>query len=300
MVRQDIEFLSEGVTLRGWFYPALGHRPNHPSPAVVMAHGFSAVKEQYLDRYAEVFAGLGLAVLVYDHRNFGASEGLPRQEVDPVAQRRGYRDAISYLMTRPGVDSERIGIWGTSYSGGHVLEVAALDQRVRCVVSQVPFISGHQSALRLTRADFLPSVLSAFQEDRQRRFAGDPPAMLRAVSADPLEPCAMPGPDSFRFFADTEPFAPSWRNEVTLRSVEWVRETEPGIHIDRIAPVPLLMIVADQDHLTPADLCLQAYARALEPKALLLVRGGHFTPYVEHFDKTSSAAADWFRQHLLG
>ncbi len=297
MTRSNIEFISEGVALRGWLYAPRGTHAG-PHPAIVMAHGFSAVKEQYLDRYAEVFAAAGFAVLVYDHRNFGDSDGTPRQEVDPVLQRRGYRDAITYLCSRDDIAHERIGIWGTSYSGGHVIEVAALDRRVRCVVSQVPQISGYASALRRTRADLVPAALARFEADRLARFRGEPPAMLPAVSADPAVACAMGGADSCKFFTDTAPFAPNWRNEVTLRSAELARENEPGIHIARISPTPLLMIVADRDLLTATDLCLAAYAQALEPKQLLMIPGGHFTPYLEHFETTSQAAQDWFAQHL--
>ncbi|WP_256966562.1 alpha/beta hydrolase, partial [Pseudomonas aeruginosa] len=126
MQRLNVEFCSEGVALRGWLYlpEARAERP-----AIVMTHGFSGVKEQYLDRYAEVFAAAGFVVLLYDHPNFGDSDGEPRQEIDPVMQRRGYRDAITWLGAQARVDASRIGIWGTSYSGGHVLEVAALDRR---------------------------------------------------------------------------------------------------------------------------------------------------------------------------
>src|SRR5215468_12630629 len=102
MARRDIEFDAEGVTLRGWFYPAEG--ASSPGPAVVMAHGFSAVKEMYLDRYAEVFSAAGLAVLVYDNRNFGASEGEPRDEIDPWQQVRDYRHAITWFGRQPGID----------------------------------------------------------------------------------------------------------------------------------------------------------------------------------------------------
>src|SRR6266699_5579205 len=153
MARHDIEFDAETVTLRGWFYPAQGTQG--PAPAVVMAHGFSAVKEMYLDSFAEVFAAAGLGVLVFDNRAFGASDGEPRQEIDPWAQVRDYRHAITYARTRPEVDRERIGIWGASYSGGHVLVVGAIDRRVKCVVSQVPLVSGYRNILRLVRADFI-------------------------------------------------------------------------------------------------------------------------------------------------
>src|SRR5260370_25289304 len=127
MTRRDVEVDAEGVTLRGWFYEAEGG--GAPGVAVVMAHGFSAVKEMYLDSFGEVFAAAGLHVLVFDNRGFGASDGEPRQEIDPWAQIRDYRHAITYASTVPGVDRQRIGIWGSSYSGGHVLVVAAIDRR---------------------------------------------------------------------------------------------------------------------------------------------------------------------------
>ena len=95
MTRRDIEFGAEDVTLRGWFYPAQG-APGATHATIVMTHGYSAVKEMYLDRYAEVFAAAGLNALVFDNRNFGASDGQPRQEIDPWAQIRDYRHAITF------------------------------------------------------------------------------------------------------------------------------------------------------------------------------------------------------------
>src|ERR1700751_1982614 len=167
MARRDVEFNAEGVTLRGWFYAA--GTGGAPAPAVVMAHGFSAVKEMYLDSFAEVFAAAGLNVLVFDNRNFGASDGEPRQEVDPWAQVRDYRTAITYAATRPEVDAERIGVWGGSYAGGHVLVVGAIDRRVECVVSQAPFVSGHEASRAFVRADFIAGVQAQFDADREAR-----------------------------------------------------------------------------------------------------------------------------------
>src|SRR5215475_10744451 len=114
MARRDVEFNAEGVTLRGWLYAA--GTGGAPAPAVVMAHGFSAVKEMYLDSFAEVFAAAGLNVLVFDNRNFGASAGEPRQETEPLAHARHCPQAITYAGTLPEVDQGRIGIWGSSYS----------------------------------------------------------------------------------------------------------------------------------------------------------------------------------------
>src|SRR5689334_6715708 len=111
MSREDVEFDADGTTLRGWFFHS--KEANVPRPVVVMAHGMSAVKEMHLENFAEVFASAGLHVLVYDHRNFGASDGQPRQEIDPVRQVRDFRHAITYATGRQDVDSTRVGIWGT-------------------------------------------------------------------------------------------------------------------------------------------------------------------------------------------
>ena len=297
-MHRDIEFSAEGVTLRGWLY--LPDAGGPPHPVVVMAHGYSAVKEMYLDRFAEVFAQAGLAALVFDNRGFGASDGEPRLEIDPWAQVRDYRHAITYARTLPEVDRERVGVWGSSYSGGHVLVVGAIDRRVGCVVSQVPLISGWQLMRRLIRADQIAPTQEAFDADREARFRGEPPAMIAVVSDDPGVPCGLPTADSYQWFTETgRTRAPAWRNETTLRTVEMFTEYEPGTYIDKIGPTPLLMVVAARDHLTVVDQALGAYNRALEPKRVEVLPGRHFEAYTgPGFELASAAARDWFVTHL--
>ena len=298
-MRKDIEFRTEdGVILRGWHYLPDDHAGT--SPTIVMAHGFSAVKEMYLDRFAEVFAAAGLASLVFDNRNFGASDGEPRQEIDPWAQVRDYRDAISFAEILPETDPARIGVWGSSYSGGHVLVLGATDRRVKCVVAQVPLISGHHNARRLIRADHVAGVQAMCAADRRDRYAGKPPVMLPVVAEDPAGPAALPTHDSWAWFTETaRTRAPSWRNEVTLRSVEMFTEYEPGAYIGFVSPTPLLLVVALGDHLTVSDQALAAYERALEPKRLVCLKGGHFDAYVSDFVGASVPARDWFVTHLV-
>jgi fermentation-respiration switch protein FrsA (DUF1100 family) len=298
-MRRDVEFNTEdGVTLRGWLYLPDGAAGTVPT--IVMAHGFSALKENYLDKYAEVYAAAGLGALVFDNRNFGASDGEPRQEIDPWQQVRDYRDAITHASGLAEVDESRIGIWGSSYSGAHVLVVGAIDRRVKCVASQVPLISGHRNARRLIRADVIAQVQEMFDADRRARLAGEAPGMIAVVSDDPSVPCALPTADSFEWFTETaRTRAPDWRNEVTLRSVEMFMEYEPGAYIAYVSPTPLLIVVAAQDHLTVADEAIAAYAQALEPKKLVLLKGGHFDAYVKSFDEASGAACEWFAEHLL-
>jgi uncharacterized protein len=297
MTRRDIAFDAEGVTLRGWFYPAEG--VSEPSPAVIMTHGFSAVKEMYLDRFAEAFAAAGLNAVVYDNRCFGASDGEPRQEIDPWAQVRDYRDAITYASTLPEVDPARIGVWGSSYSGAHVLVVAAIDRRVKAVVSQVPLVSGHANLRALVRADFIAGFRELFDADRMARFRGEPPVMVPVVDKDPLAPSALPTADSWEWFSETgNTRAPAWRNEVTLRSVEMFTEYEPGIYLPYISPTPLLLLVAEGDHLVPSELTIAAFETARQPKELVIVPGGHFDAYVKSFETFSGQARDWFTRYL--
>jgi uncharacterized protein len=163
-----------------------------------MAHGYNCLKEFYLDKCAAAIAAAGHFVVAYDHRNFGESDGEPRQELDPWLQVRGYRNAITYAETLHGVDPDRVGIWGSSYAGGHVLVVAAIDRRVKCVVAVVEpsdrALASHASA------------------DAWRFFTGQ----------------LWPPEDEWRFA--------KWRNEITLRSLELYSEYEPGSSVERIAP----------------------------------------------------------------
>jgi uncharacterized protein len=293
--RRDVEFDADGTPIRGWLY--LPEEMAGRVPVVVMAGGFSCVKEMHLGNFAEVFAAARLAVLLFDFRNLGASGGLPRQELNPWQQAEDYRHAITYATTLPEIDSVRIGIWGSSYSGGHCLVVAATDRRVKCVSVQVPTISGRETGLRRVPADKMDALAQAFAEDRVRRMKGDPPAM-RCIVGKPDDNPLYPSGDAREYFSSATKDAPSWRNQVTLRSTEFARSYEPGTYVPYISPTPLLMIVGRKDSITCADLELAAYNRALEPKKLVLLEGGHFAPYQAEFELASGAARDWFLTHL--
>jgi len=284
-----ITFSSEGTALRGRLFPAAG---GGKRPVVVMAHGFSAVADQ-LFRHAEAFAAAGFNAFVYDHAGFGRSDGHPRQDVDPSRQLRGYRDAVTFVRTLPGVDAERIAIWGSSFSGGHVLQAGALDPRVRVVISQAPFISGSELlALRPDLAEFEAALFA----EREARSAGAPATMIPVTT--PREGiAALAGVDAHEYFAGTN--SPSWKNEVTLSSFEAVRGYEPAWWIEKLAPRPLLMIVAESDTVTPTAHAEAAFARAAEPKKLVRVPGGHFDVYLgSGFDQAAGEMIGWLKTHL--
>lgn len=295
MERMDVEFgADDGVTLRGWLFLPGGPGPH---PAITMAHGYAGVREHGLEPFARTFAENGFAVLLHDHRTFGASDGEPRQDVDPWQQIADWRRAISCLESRPEVDAHRIGLWGTSYAGGHAIVLGATDRRLRAVVAQVPTISGYEQGLRRVDPDARAGIEESFDEDERARFRGEAPRTVAVVSDDPAVPASYRSREAVDFYLQPTP-ADVWENKVTVRSTRAARMYEPGVWITRVSPTPLLMLVALHDTVTVTDLALAAYERALEPKRLHLLAGGHFDPYTTEFDQASAAALAWFREYL--
>ena len=294
--RRDVEFEVEGGDrLRGWLFVPENRSARHP--AISMAHGYAGVKEHGLERFALAFTEAGFVVLVHDHRNFGSSEGAIRHDIDPWRQIADWRRAISYLEALPEVDANRIGLWGTSYAGGHAIVLGATERRIRAVVAQVPTISGFQQGQRRIPPDGVAALERAFADDERSQFRGEPLRRQLVVSADPTVAASYRSQDAINFYLQPIPEG-GWENAVTIRSTRAARMYEPGTWVDRVSPTPLLMVVALADTITVTDLALAAYERALEPKKLVTIQGGHFDPYLSQFDVSSAAAVAWFREHL--
>lgn len=284
--RQDVTVPTEdGVELHGWWYAGAG---SGRRPVVVLSHGLSAIKAMGLAGYAECFQAAGLSCLVYDHRGYAASGGAPRHESDPWKQVHDLRDAISWVRNRDDVDPERVGIWGTSFSGGHVLTVAALDRRVKAVVSQVPFIRGEDTYRAWVPDERRASFEARMIADRDARARGEAPMTTRA---------AVPGTETDEWAKATD-LDGTYANELTVRTFELLREYEPHTFVPRIAPTPLLMVIATRDTQTPTAWQREAFATAGEPKALVELDCRHYDPYTTYLAESSSAARDWFVRHL--
>src|SRR6266852_1613416 len=282
-MRRDVTFTSEGLNCAGWLYVPDDLKSDERRPAIVMAHGFSAVKEMYLDAFAERFVAAGFVTLVFDYRYQGASwgEGEPRGQIIPSEQQEDYRNAITWISLRSEVDASRIGVWGSSYSGAHVLHLAAFDKRIKAAVAQVPLVNGIENARRLMRPDVMAGFIEVLAEDRKQRYTQGSGGAVPVVAPEG-EPSALPTPDSYEWFTTTgKNRAPNWRNQVSLESMEKFLEYNPAANIHLIAPTPLLMVIASHDTLTPTDLALAAYERALEPKSLAIGKGPHFAAYTE-------------------
>ncbi len=258
VLKIDVKVPAEGaIELGAWLFLPKG---DGIRPAITMAHGFAGTKEHGLERFAQAFAAAGFVVLVHDHRNFGTSGGDLRGDVDPWRQIADWRRAISYLEARPEVDPSRIGLWGTSYAGGHALVLGATDRRLRCIVAQVPTISGYEQGLRRVSPDATPALEHAFNEDERAQLHGDPPRRQAVVSGDPSVAAAYRSQDAIDFYLQPIP-AGLWQNEITLRSTRAARMYEPGLWISRVSPTPLLLVVAREDKLTVADLSRPISAR---------------------------------------
>jgi fermentation-respiration switch protein FrsA (DUF1100 family) len=262
-----------------------------------MAHGYAGVKEHALEAFARRFADAGFAVLLHDHRTFGASDGEPRQDVNPWVQAEDWRRAISFLEARPEVDPDRIGVWGSSFAGGHAIVLGATDRRLKAVVAQVPNISGYRQALRRVPPHLVPALEEGFAEEERSAARGEPLPYQQIVSGDPAVRASYYSSDAVDFYLQDLPEG-VWENRVTVRSTRMARMYDPGSFIRRVSPTPLLMIVAEADYLTVTDVALEAYEDALEPKKLILIPGGHFDPYHSQFEPASAGALDWFQKHL--
>ncbi len=293
MQRLDVQFPSGQDTCAAWLYLRDG---GGPFPAVVLAHGWTGVREQRLDAYAERFAAAGLAALVFDYRHFGASTGEPRQLLDIKRQLADWTAAIAFARSRTEIDPERVALWGTSFSGGHVTETAARDPRIRAVVAQVPFADGPRNLARLGLGLVLRLTAAGLQ-DQIGALRGRAPQMVPSVGL-PGSVAVMTTPDADKGFRAIDPPGSTWRNEAAARISLRVGSYRPGSRAGRIA-APILFAVAEDDAITPPAFAKAAAARA--PRAeVRTYPGGHFDIYVgDIFECAVADQIDFLSRHLL-
>lgn len=274
---REVEFPSQGATLRGRLYLPGG--AEGPHPALVMAHGFSAtIVGMVADEYAEVFREAGCAVLLYDHRNFGVSGGEPRQQVNRWVQTRGYLDALAFLGRTAGIDPERLGLWGDSASGGEALIAAALEPRVRVVLAQVPACGSQPpppdpdgSLFARLRATILQGDLRAAPENTV--------GPLPVVSANPRkDPPLLTPVTAFRWFIEYGGrFGTRWENWGTVGGPASPVPLHPGLFTPHLG-ARVLALIARGDEMPGAEAPVARAAVEAVPGAREIVDldGGHF------------------------
>ena len=280
-MRRDVTF---GNGNAAWFYPG-------GSVCVVMAHGFGGTRSARLDAFAERFQAAGLSALVFDYLGFGASAGEPRQVVDIKAQLAEYRQAIAHARTLEGV--ERIVLWGTSFSGGHVMVLAAEDPSIAAAISQGAFADG-----LATLAGFGPRNAARLTwhglRDQTRALTGRRPHYIPIVGP-PGTVATMNTPDAepgYKALVDDE-----WVNESAARVGLRVASYRPGRKAARIA-CPWLVVVAERDTITPPGALLKAAARA--PRAEVRRHDcQHFDIYVGEVFERNVADQVTFLEHAV-
>ncbi|TWD75099.1 hypothetical protein FB561_6536 [Kribbella amoyensis] len=297
---EHLTFDSDGHRLSALFFRPDGEGP---FPVVVLAGGWCYVKELAQPTYARALARAGIAALVFDYRSFGGSEGEPRQHIDPHEQLADYRNAIDYVEQRPEVDPDRLGVWGISYSGGHVLVLGAIDPRVRALCGIVPVTDGYQN-MRLAHGTlgfrrFQAALLAA----RRLRARTGEVTYLPHQPSEEGGPATWPFPKSKQTFAALkEREAPAYRGEATAESSDLLLGYSVFPYLRRLLGKPTMLVVAEGDDHTHWDLALAAYDQIPGDTKLLLriSNADHLTLYADR-DRQSVVAdrvAAFFTEHL--
>lgn len=301
-MRHDVEWKSEGTTIRGHLYLPDGEGPH---PVVVMAGGWCYVKELVMPEYAKVFADAGVAALVFDYRGFGGSDGEPRQHADPQAQIEDYKNAISYAETRADLDPARIAIWGISYSGGHVLIVAATDPRVACVVSNIPVVDGLMTMKQVHGALGFRKLRARILADRRTRLEKGEHSYLPMSTVKPAEVLSTwPFPEVETAFLELQrTVAPSHEHRNTVASVELLMSYDVTPFLSRILATPVLLSVAEEDDITLWDEEINVFRRIATPdKRLFVCRDtSHMTLYsnLSRLEMLAEQGRNWLVEHLI-
>jgi dipeptidyl aminopeptidase/acylaminoacyl peptidase len=294
--RHEHPFESRDVTCAGWLYrPVDAEEP----PIVVMAHGFGGERTWRLPAFAERFASVGLAVFLFDYRTFGASAGEPRNLIDPFGHRADWLAAIEHVRSMPDVDVDRLGLWGTSFSGGHVVEAAARVDDVSAVVAQVPFVDGPRTALNLVRQggiEYLKTGLVAGLRDLGRTLTRRRPYYVPLVGA-PDEFAVLNTPDALSGVEALIPDDEDWDNRCPARIALTIMAYRPLSRASEV-DAPVFVAQATEDTIIPAS-TTDCLVRELDDVERVRYPVGHFDAYRgEAFEVLVERETEFLERHL--
>lgn len=294
-VRHDVTFPSEGEACAAWLY-----RPDgvQNPPIVVLAHGFAAFRELRLDAYAARFAQGGYAALVFDYRSWGASAGQPRRVLDIAAQHADWRAAVAYARGLVGIDTTRVVGWGSSFGGGHVLDLAAEDHKLAAAIVQVPHVTGPASAFAQPPTLVARLALAALR-DQLGAWLGRPPHRVKSIGRSG-EVAMMTSPGAYdlvlRMAGDKRDELLA-DNDVAARIALRVPFYSPGRHAAKIT-APTLVQLAIRDDVTPYAKARKIVARI--PKGEVRSYDcRHFEPYLDpYFEHIVSDQIAFLGRHV--
>lgn len=293
MEKKPISFYSEGHKLDGDLYFPKGLGAGDVRAGIVLCHGYTGVKDLYLPDNARVLCDAGYVVLTFDYKGWGKSEGA-RDRLAPYSRVADVQAAITFLGAQDQVDPERIGIYGTSYGGATVVWTAAIDERVKCVVSVVGVGNGKRWMRSVRHPDEWFDMLDRSEADRvHRALAGE------SERADRSE-ILLPDRQSAELAAAARKDNPNAINTLPLDYIDETLQFHAEWVVDKIAPRPVLFITTDDDRLVPPAESESLYAKAGEPKKLVTLKGyGHYEVYVDPaFSEVMTETVAWYRQYL--
>jgi uncharacterized protein len=284
-------FESDGTTCAGTLMLPDGAEHH---PVIVMAHGFANIRTARLPVFAESFVETGYAAFLFDYRTFGDSGGEPRHWVHPGRQIEDWEAAIEYVKSRPEVDASRMILWGTSFSGGHVLQLAASRPELKAVISQVPHVSGPATSRLVHPGTVLKTTLAAVI-DVAAGLIGR--TWYSKIIGQPGECAAITNDNADESYRDMLPDDTDWENRVLSRSFLHVPLYTPRRHARKIR-VPVLVIGAREDTIVPASAAKRA-AEKIPNCRFRLIEGDHFAPYFgEAFEECVRLQIDFLRENI--
>lgn len=293
MQRKDVTFYSQGTRCAAWLYQP---ETEQPWACVIMAHGFGATRVMRLDAYAERFAEAGFAVLVFDYRHFGDSDGEPRQLLDIQQELVDWTTAIVFTRSLDGIEADHIALWGTSFSGGHVIELVARDSRIAAVISQTPFTDGLTTIIPQGIKGAM-RLVGAGLRDLWHAIRQLPPHYVPAIGK-PGALAAITAPGSFEGYQAMLPTDYEASNRVAARVLLELTTYRPIKAASRVN-TPLLVCICDQDQVTSPRAALKT-AQAAPKGEVLHYNGDHFDIYVgELFEKAVKDQIAFLTRHLM-
>jgi pimeloyl-ACP methyl ester carboxylesterase len=290
-MEEKVTFYSEGIEVAGVLGYPDDFEPGEQRGAVAFCHGFSIIKEIWFPAYAEAFRAAGYITLTFDYRHFGESGGEPRGRLVPMAQVADARSAVTFLDEHDDVDSGRIGLYGTSFGCGIATAAAGLDERVACVVGT----AGPADCMRQFRHG---DGFDAFVEKIRCKKA----EFVTTGEVDYLSVPRMMRRDP-EMEADLEALAeehPEWRPEITFESMLDILDFKPESFAQLISPRAAMWIYVRDDLLVPLSEGQSYYAKAREPKRLVVLEGiKHREVYAgEGLERLLEHAIGWFGEHM--
>lgn len=291
--RQDIDFFSHGCRCSAWLY--LPNGVTKP-PIVIMAHGFAAEKSFRLPAFAERFTEHGMAVLAFDYRNFGDSDGTPVNLVHPFRHVQDWDAAINHVKTLNTVNSEKIALWGSSFGGGHVIVSAAKHPEITAVVSQMPYLDPITTLLKLGFVNVMKGLVSGIRDVCSSIILNKP--YYIPVVADPGTYAVMNSAESKPGYLALIPENSSWENKCPARICLLLPFYSPTSYAKQVS-CPTLFIAAEKDSLI-APACVEKTAAKMANASVEHLNCGHFSPYVGALFETTVSLQIKFLVKTLG